>query len=29
MNQEKDQIKVVGAREHNLKNFDIAIPKNQ
>ena len=29
MNQEKDQIKVVGAREHNLKNFDISIPKNQ
>ena len=29
MNQEKNQIKVVGAREHNLKNFDIAIPKNQ
>ena len=29
MNKEKDQIKVVGAREHNLKNFDISIPKNQ
>jgi len=24
-----DQIKVEGAREHNLKNFDISIPKNQ
>ena len=29
MSQEKDQIKVVGAREHNLKNFDISIPKNE
>jgi len=29
MSQENDQIKVVGAREHNLKNFDISIPKNQ
>jgi excinuclease ABC subunit A len=29
MNKEKDQIKVIGAREHNLKNFDISIPKNQ
>lgn len=28
MNQEKEHIKVVGAREHNLKNFDISIPKN-
>ncbi|MEI7960441.1 MAG: excinuclease ABC subunit UvrA [Chitinophagaceae bacterium] len=28
MNQEKEHIKVVGAREHNLKNFDIFIPKN-
>ena len=29
MSKENDQIKVIGAREHNLKNFDIAIPKNQ
>ncbi len=29
MSKEKDQIRVVGAREHNLKNFDISIPKNQ
>ena len=29
MNQEKEYIKVVGAREHNLKNFDIVIPKNE
>ena len=29
MSQEKEQIKVIGAREHNLKNFDIAIPKNE
>jgi excinuclease ABC subunit A len=29
MSKENDQIKVVGAREHNLKNFDISIPKNQ
>ena len=29
MNQEKEYIKVVGAREHNLKNFDIIIPKNE
>lgn len=29
MNKDNDQIKVVGAREHNLKNFDISIPKNQ
>ena len=28
MNQNKEHIKVVGAREHNLKNFDISIPKN-
>jgi len=28
MNKEKEHIKVVGAREHNLKNFDISIPKN-
>lgn len=25
----KDQIKVIGAREHNLKNIDINIPKNK
>jgi excinuclease ABC subunit A len=29
MSKFKDQIKVIGAREHNLKNFDISIPKNQ
>jgi len=29
MKQPKEQIKVIGAREHNLKNFDIAIPKNE
>jgi excinuclease ABC subunit A len=29
MSNQNDQIKVVGAREHNLKNFDISIPKNQ
>ncbi len=29
MSQVNDQIKVIGAREHNLKNFDISIPKNQ
>ena len=29
MSQDKEQIKVIGAREHNLKNFDISIPKNQ
>ncbi|MEN9696638.1 MAG: excinuclease subunit UvrA [Bacteroidota bacterium] len=29
MSKEKDQINIVGAREHNLKNFDISIPKNQ
>ena len=29
MSKDKDQIKVIGAREHNLKNFDISIPKNQ
>jgi len=29
MNPSLDQIKVVGAREHNLKNFDITIPKNK
>ena len=25
----KEYITVIGAREHNLKNFDIVIPKNQ
>ena len=29
MSQNKEYITVVGAREHNLKNFDITIPKNQ
>ena len=29
MKQAKEQIKVIGAREHNLKNFDISIPKNE
>ncbi len=29
MKQSKEQIKVIGAREHNLKNFDISIPKNE
>ena len=29
MSQIKEYITVVGAREHNLKNFDISIPKNQ
>ena len=29
MSQIKEYITVVGAREHNLKNFDITIPKNQ
>ena len=29
MSQQKEQIKVIGAREHNLKNFDITIPKNE
>ena len=24
MSKENDQIKIVGAREHNLKNFDIS-----
>ena len=24
-----DKIKIVGAREHNLKNVNIEIPKNQ
>ena len=26
---EKENIEVFGAREHNLKNIDIAIPKNK
>ena len=29
MSQIKEHITVIGAREHNLKNFDIVIPKNQ
>ncbi len=29
MSQIKENITVIGAREHNLKNFDIVIPKNQ
>jgi excinuclease ABC subunit A len=29
MSQNKEYITVVGAREHNLKNFDIIIPKNE
>ena len=29
MSKIKEYITVVGAREHNLKNFDITIPKNQ
>ena len=29
MSQIKEYITVVGAREHNLKNFDIVIPKNE
>ncbi|MEY4052308.1 MAG: excinuclease subunit UvrA [Bacteroidota bacterium] len=29
MSQIKEYITIVGAREHNLKNFDITIPKNQ
>ena len=29
MSQIKEYINVVGAREHNLKNFDIDIPKNE
>ncbi len=29
MSQIKEYITVIGAREHNLKNFDIVIPKNQ
>jgi len=29
MTKNKEYISVVGAREHNLKNFDITIPKNQ
>ena len=29
MTKNKEYISVVGAREHNLKNFDITIPKNE
>jgi excinuclease UvrABC ATPase subunit len=29
MNKQKEYISVIGAREHNLKNFDIVIPKNE
>jgi excinuclease ABC subunit A len=29
MENQKEFIQVIGAREHNLKNFDISIPKNQ
>ena len=29
MSQIKEYITIVGAREHNLKNSDITIPKNQ
>jgi excinuclease ABC subunit A len=29
MNKQKEYISVIGAREHNLKNFDIIIPKNE
>jgi len=29
MNPIKENITVIGAREHNLKNFDLVIPKNQ
>jgi excinuclease ABC subunit A len=29
MNKQKEYISVIGAREHNLKNFDITIPKNE
>lgn len=29
MNKQKEYISVIGAREHNLKNFDISIPKNE
>jgi excinuclease ABC subunit A len=25
----EDQIEVIGAREHNLKNIDVSIPRNQ
>jgi excinuclease ABC subunit A len=27
MNKKNDQIKIIGAREHNLKNIDVTIPK--
>ena len=29
MSKNNDNIEVIGAREHNLKNFDLSIPKNQ
>lgn len=29
MNKQKEYITIIGAREHNLKNFDITIPKNE
>jgi excinuclease ABC subunit A len=29
MSKINDNIEVIGAREHNLKNFDLSIPKNQ
>ena len=29
MNKQKEYISVIGAREHNLKNFDIVIPNNE
>lgn len=29
MSKVNDNIEVIGAREHNLKNFDLSIPKNQ
>ena len=29
MSKQKEYISVIGAREHNLKNFDISIPKNE
>ena len=29
MSKLNDHIEVIGAREHNLKNFDLSIPKNQ
>ncbi|MEO5582787.1 MAG: excinuclease ABC subunit UvrA, partial [Saprospiraceae bacterium] len=29
LDQEEEYIEVIGAREHNLKNIDIRIPRNQ